>query len=207
MTRTIFLVESKPVFDQFGKLLGKTRRRRAVDDVMVETERHIQVLPWDNAPVHHARLLGDAAHHHRPRVDSHAKPPAAVRAEHPHRGQTDRAAGAFHPTGVALHNEIQHVAQEGWQVRKVLEKAHPLALPWVGLDPADFLVELEIASPVDPPQDVHHGDFAAIDLCLDGQRGVHFVKDNQAAAPVTIGVYHPVVIHRLTQASGDQGGK
>src|SRR2546429_669101 len=50
--------------DQVFQPLGEARRRSAIDDIVIKTDRQAQILPQSDVPIDENRLLTNAAHRH-----------------------------------------------------------------------------------------------------------------------------------------------
>src|SRR6476659_7642598 len=93
----IALTEAIPTLDQFFQALDEARSWRAVNDVVIDADRHVQIIAHLDAPVHDPRLLGDAAESHFKRMHPERDRPAAALPKHPKRGHAHGAKALLQP--------------------------------------------------------------------------------------------------------------
>jgi len=79
----------------FLEPLGEPCCRRAVNDVVIEADRHAEVFTDLYAPVNDARFLGNAAERNAQCSGGKGDPPPAPFPEHPDCGQPYRAIECF----------------------------------------------------------------------------------------------------------------
>ena len=86
------------LLQQLPETLDKARGRRPVHDIVVDAQGQVQVLPYPDLALVHARFLGDPAHGDRQREIGHRDPPSPAPAEHPYGRH-------HHRTGIHLTQE------------------------------------------------------------------------------------------------------
>src|SRR5437667_1138959 len=76
------VVETIAAFDQVTQLLGKACCWSAIDHVVIEVDRHIEVFADFYALVNDAWLAGNAANDHAQRMKGEMNAPSAPASEH-----------------------------------------------------------------------------------------------------------------------------
>lgn len=91
------LSDAVTTFDQFLKPLYEARRGSAIDNVVVDADRHAQVFTVYKLPVDEGRFFCDAAERDLQSVIGNGDAPAAAIAEHAYSGQGHGAVHFLQP--------------------------------------------------------------------------------------------------------------
>ena len=81
-----------------------------------------------------------------------------------------------------------------------MHKPHLACAGWLRLSPPYFSVNIKEGLAVGALDDVRHDDFPALRFDLYHGIDIHIIEDDQAIAPIQVGVHVAVCFDRFSQA-------
>src|SRR5919108_1256577 len=84
------IVQTIAAFDQFFQPLGETYRRRAVDHIVIKTDRQAQIVPQSDVSINKNRLLSNAAYRHPEGMGGERYAPTGTVPKHTNRREAHR---------------------------------------------------------------------------------------------------------------------
>ena len=190
---------------KFSKLLGKSRSRCPVNDVMVEAQRQIQILAHFYLSLNHPRLLCDTAKRNCEWKVSHRYPPSAPLPEHSYHRHHHRTRVLSCQAWVPHNYPIEESSDRPREQQKRPHKPGFCATGWFRLRGSDLLGDLPKRFPVCGFNDVRHGDFSITQFHLDHRIDVHVIEYDKLVPPIPLSVHLFVHIHSPSQTSDHKG--